>query len=333
MTTPPTPANWYPDPDDATRLRYWDGWTWTEHRAPAPGAADVPAEPETTAEDVQQQPVQPYDTHPPSAVPPAIDDDVSWNPPLPSWDSLSTEPKTDAEPAEVEAAPPPEDSTPAAFAPPPAGPPPGYYPPPPPPSGGTSNPKLVIGIVAGVAVLLVVIAVVVALVVMRTDKPTAASGPTTSSSTSTSTSASSPSSSPSAAAPTESLTPPPPGAEGNDGDYAFAIAGTETGDTITSTVSDSVQSAADGMYYVVYLNVTNTGAAPLTFVATFQQLNAAGQTFPLDDEATAFLGGTVAEIGPGEQKQTPWSTTCPWAPSPAPSCCTPIPRLPASSCP
>src|SRR6478672_4750639 len=50
MTTPPTPAGWYPDPDGSGGQRYWDGSAWTEHRAPAaheqaPPAA--PAEPET----------------------------------------------------------------------------------------------------------------------------------------------------------------------------------------------------------------------------------------------------------------------------------------------
>ena len=28
------PANWYPDPHDASQLRYWDGAQWTEHRHP-----------------------------------------------------------------------------------------------------------------------------------------------------------------------------------------------------------------------------------------------------------------------------------------------------------
>jgi hypothetical protein len=31
-----TPAGWFPDPEDATQLRYWDGAVWTEHRAPRP---------------------------------------------------------------------------------------------------------------------------------------------------------------------------------------------------------------------------------------------------------------------------------------------------------
>jgi len=321
MTTPPTPANWYPDPENPGGLRYWDGWTWTEHRAPAPTQAPSPTDEaanlyatrpvvqEPTPEGAQEQPVQPYDTHPPAAQ--ELPADESWNPPLPSWDSLSVEPERtdDSSPPQSAEAPSAEEQTsspdapsayePAAFAPPP-GPPPGYYPSTPPP-GGKSNSTLILGLVAGAVVLLVVIAVVVALVVMRTDESPTASGPSPSSTTSETTT----SSTVAEPTPSESLTPPPPGAEGKDGDYSFAVAGTQTGDTITSNVSDEVQTTADGMFYVVYLNVTNTGAAPQTFVATFQQLNAGGQTFPLDDEATAFLGGTIAEIGPGEQKETP----------------------------
>lgn len=30
-------AGWYPDPEDATQQRYWDGAQWTEHRAPLSG--------------------------------------------------------------------------------------------------------------------------------------------------------------------------------------------------------------------------------------------------------------------------------------------------------
>ena len=28
---PTTPANWYPDPQQPARLRYWDGAEWTGH--------------------------------------------------------------------------------------------------------------------------------------------------------------------------------------------------------------------------------------------------------------------------------------------------------------
>jgi hypothetical protein len=33
MTETP-PAAWFPDPEDPTQYRYWDGAAWTEHRAP-----------------------------------------------------------------------------------------------------------------------------------------------------------------------------------------------------------------------------------------------------------------------------------------------------------
>ena len=36
-----TPADWYPDPNDARQLRYWDGSAWTAHVAAVP----VPARP------------------------------------------------------------------------------------------------------------------------------------------------------------------------------------------------------------------------------------------------------------------------------------------------
>lgn len=32
----PSPANWYPDPDVPSRLRFWDGVSWTAHYAPMP---------------------------------------------------------------------------------------------------------------------------------------------------------------------------------------------------------------------------------------------------------------------------------------------------------
>jgi Protein of unknown function (DUF2510) len=43
MSSPP--AGWYADPQNAAQLRYWDGVTWTEHRAPGQPAyaAPVPA--------------------------------------------------------------------------------------------------------------------------------------------------------------------------------------------------------------------------------------------------------------------------------------------------
>lgn len=37
------PAGWYPDPEDASGQRYWDGSAWTEHTAPGAPVAPVAA--------------------------------------------------------------------------------------------------------------------------------------------------------------------------------------------------------------------------------------------------------------------------------------------------
>ena len=37
-------AGWHPDPEQAGTLRYWDGQTWTDQRAPMPPGYTGPAE-------------------------------------------------------------------------------------------------------------------------------------------------------------------------------------------------------------------------------------------------------------------------------------------------
>ena len=145
MTTPPTPADWYPDPENPAGLRYWDGIAWTEHRAPAPPPAEFTpaAQPvvavrsgwgRTTrhargvdgpgiwrtgerftprarrAGRPTPTPVQPYDTHPPTSYQPpsqpTTPESTPWNPPLPSWDTPSSEPSYAPPPTQAfEAAP------------------------------------------------------------------------------------------------------------------------------------------------------------------------------------------------------------------------------------
>jgi hypothetical protein len=55
------PAAWYPDPHNASQLRYWDGAAWTDHCAPAGSpviASAVEAQaPAAATEVVQSSPV------------------------------------------------------------------------------------------------------------------------------------------------------------------------------------------------------------------------------------------------------------------------------------
>ncbi|MFT6943108.1 MAG: hypothetical protein ACJA2F_001307 [Nitriliruptoraceae bacterium] len=48
MTDTPQ-AGWYPDPNDATQQRYWDGTAWTEHTAAGVAQAAAPAAPSFAA--------------------------------------------------------------------------------------------------------------------------------------------------------------------------------------------------------------------------------------------------------------------------------------------
>src|SRR5579862_7114740 len=58
LVTTATPAGWYSDPDDSTRLRWWDGSRWTDHTqpgssqpAPSTAAPHPPVAPSTAASD------------------------------------------------------------------------------------------------------------------------------------------------------------------------------------------------------------------------------------------------------------------------------------------
>lgn len=46
---PTVPAGWYPDPAESTLIRWWDGVTWTDHRAPAGQTLGAAANPTTAA--------------------------------------------------------------------------------------------------------------------------------------------------------------------------------------------------------------------------------------------------------------------------------------------
>ncbi len=59
MTT--TPPDWYPDPEDPTQNRYWDGTAWTDHRRPVetqPHSSGAPS-PDTQGTAIEAQPLPP----------------------------------------------------------------------------------------------------------------------------------------------------------------------------------------------------------------------------------------------------------------------------------
>ncbi|EOO5820224.1 DUF2510 domain-containing protein, partial [Escherichia coli] len=60
MTTPPTAAGWYPDPDGSGGQRYWDGTEWTAQRPEGPEFTEEtsawPAELPPWPEDVMAMP-------------------------------------------------------------------------------------------------------------------------------------------------------------------------------------------------------------------------------------------------------------------------------------
>ncbi len=186
------------------------------------------------------------------------------------------------------------------------GPPPGFTGP---PSfdggsgGGSNNRKLIIGVLGAVAALILVLVLVLVYFFVIRDKDTVElATPATSTSESTS--------SPASATESETTSettfeePPPGGGEATEGDYTFSVTGTEEGDTVTSPVSEFVETVAEGKFVVVYLDVGNTGAEPLDFIAVLQVLNADGVTFEPNAEASFYAGGGVVTIDPGAVVET-----------------------------
>jgi Protein of unknown function (DUF2510)/Domain of unknown function (DUF4352) len=396
MTTPPTPAGWYPDPDGSGGQRYWDGSIWTEHRAPAVAAPEPAGEYSTSeqATSVVSLPDQPTSVVPtgsgahrapdpeiptttapvtPSSETPSFGTPPfatpssetpsfgapSYEPPTfetPSFEEISAEatssvtpstegPSTQAPSYEAPSYEAPSSETPPHEAPSygtpsydapsfgaPSSEPPSSYDAPSfssdapssyeapsfgapsydaPPlttpsafagSDGTGGPpnnrKLLTAYLSGVGVLLLalILAAVYGFVIRDNTPPQVTSSGSSTSSTTTSTESST--------TETESESPtttPGPGDEATDGDFAFSVASTDSGDTITSPIDESVVKTASGEYFVVYINVGNNGAAPLTWLSVLQMLSDGSQTFAPDVEASAALTGDVITINPGEQ--------------------------------
>jgi len=320
MTTP-TPAGWYPDPDGSGGQRYWDGDSWTEHRAPAAPTPPPPAEPPAPAEPVEPGlPAQPPANEEPTAVvhlrsvptethvgahrkPDTEDEPSEPEPSQPDSYTQKTEPVSQRL---TPAVPPPVDPTPFDIPPTQSGPfpsAPAFGAPTAPPSD--ANRSLLIRFGAACAALLVVLvglAIYGFLIKKDPDVQLSTPGDDTATQSPANPSPRSGWGNPAttAAAPSTAA-PPPPAPTGNatDGPLSFTVHGTEIGPTVVMADAP-MELTATGEFVVVRMTVSNTGPDAESFVGMFQTLLAGGTTYPLADQATAYLGGTAAELQPGE---------------------------------
>jgi hypothetical protein len=311
MTTPPTTAGWYPDPDDSGGQRYWDGSSWTDQR-PAP-SPETPESEETSAW--------------PTELPPWPEDMA-----MPSWDAAgkaesadaatpdsaatpdtAPEPEPEAEPEalpepEPEPAPEPEPEpapepapviatavpapteqptaavpTFAAAAPEPAAA----------PVGAKSSTKIYLAV--GAALLVVLAAALVwAFLINKSD--TGATGSTETPGTAETTGPA-----------TDSAAPADPGSgpttvtgEAVDGDVTITVNSLEVTTEVAAVDNEMLMKTAAGEYVVVRLTMLNTGETPTTFLSDQQVLTAGGKTYTPDVEGTFYLGGISAVLVPGE---------------------------------
>jgi hypothetical protein len=342
MTTPSTPAGWYPDPDDSRGTRYWDGTAWTEPVAeptaeepagppslePMPfepptfesfetpsfesissGSFEVPAPPPPAAE--ATPPPAAEATPPPAAEatpPPAAEATSALEVPG-TFEEPSPEPPTTAVPTSTESSQFPTwaSDAPSASAAPAAFTGPASFANPPsaasPHSGPPDNRRLIIGFLSAVGVLwLILVLILVYALVIRDRGPNDITSSTLPSFSAEATPGQA-SEQPVAETETEAAAVP---AEGEivDGPFTISVASTERGDTISSTINEYLEKTAVGEFFVVYLNVGNTSGDVQEFLSTLQVLNTDAGTIAPDDEASFYLGGGVVAVSPGEVLET-----------------------------
>ena len=90
-----------------------------------------------------------------------------------------------------------------------------------------------------------------------------------------------------------------PTGDATDGPLSFTVHGIEIGSTVVMA-DVPLEKTAQGEFVVVHMTVTNVGTDPATFIGMFQTLHAGDTTYALDDEATAYLEGTFADLAPGQ---------------------------------
>jgi hypothetical protein len=316
VSTPPTPAGWYPDPDGSGGQRYWDGSVWTEHRSPAayePTEPTAPAEPPASEQPTTVVPIRPAGEHvgahrAPESEP---DPEPTFEPVAPPVPTFEPVPPTEPEPGptaviNLGSSVPSEQLTTPLIPPPPPPAEPSYAGAPlePPPSGEPTAPddrrRLLIWFGAACAALLAVLALVViyGLFINKPETTSITAGPSSTSKSATPTTSSGEGSE-TATASEPPTTASGSGAQASDGGLTFAVTGTETG-TSVQYQDAPVEKVAQGEFFVVHMTVLNSGDAQGTFLATLQKLKAGGTTYSIDDEATAYLNGTSADLNPGD---------------------------------
>ncbi|MCH9667145.1 MAG: DUF4352 domain-containing protein [Actinomycetia bacterium] len=100
--------------------------------------------------------------------------------------------------------------------------------------------------------------------------------------------------------PPTAIPAPPQSGDYTDGALAFSVDAVE----ITTSVASAefpVDKTAVGEFVVVHMTVTNTSDEPTTFLGTFQKLKADDTVYSIDDEATFYTGGALAELNPGDE--------------------------------
>jgi hypothetical protein len=250
VTTPPTPAGWYPDPDGSGGQRYWDGSAWTKNWSPA---AHEPTEPTAPAE------------------PPGSEQPTTAVSTRPAGEHVGAHRAREPEP---------------------------IIPPPPPsePSAPDDRGRLIVWFGAACAALLAVLVLVVIYGVFINKPETITMGPSSTSKSATPTTSSDNGWGTGTQTASESpTTASGSGAQASDGGLTFAVSGVETAPSVKYQDAP-VERVAQGEFIVVHMTVLNSGDAQGTFLATLQKLKAGGTTYSIDDEATAYLNGTWADL-------------------------------------
>jgi Domain of unknown function (DUF4352)/Protein of unknown function (DUF2510) len=281
VTTPPTPAGWYPDPDGSGGQRYWDGSAWTEDRstgAPKHAAPTPPTEQPDAEQPTAVVPRQPAEEHVGAHRKPEPEPEPTPTAVIDLGTSESSEQPTDPVVLPTLPAEP-------SFAVAPNGPPP--------PPADDDRRKLIIRFGAACAALLAVLVLVVIYGVFINDADSTQASPTPTASPGSGWGGETPTASESPTAPSGS------GPQATDGGLTFALTGVETAPSVQNPAAP-VEKTAQGEFFIVHMTVSNSGDAPATYVGNLQKLKAGDTMYVIDDEATVYLNGGVAELNPGD---------------------------------